>query len=150
VFAARGGNFAKTMLRLAQERDTLKVVGDQFGAPTSAELIADVSALCLRDVLHAEGEKLQGLYHLAADGETSWHGYAQFVLARAAQAGIVLKCPPEQVASIPASDYPLPARRPANSRLATAKLQQAFGLSLPHWSYHAERMLTEILTRENS
>lgn len=150
VFAARGGNFAKTMLRLGQERDTLKVVGDQFGAPTSAELIADISALCLHDVLRPGGDHLQGLYHLAADGETSWHGYARFVLAQAAQAGVVLKCSPDQVASITTAEYPLPASRPANSRLATAKLRQAFGLSLPHWSYHAERMLTEILTRENS
>ena len=150
VFAARGGNFAKTMLRLAQERDALKVVGDQFGAPTSAELIADISAFCLRDALRPDGDSLQGLYHLAAAGETSWHGYAQFVLSRAAQSGVVLKCPPERVVSIPATDYPLPARRPANSRLSTSKLQQAFGLFLPHWSYHAERMLAEILTPEHS
>ncbi len=150
VFAARGGNFAKTMLRLAQERDSLKVVGDQFGAPTSAELIADISAFCLRDALRADGESLQGLYHLAAAGEASWHGYAQFVLSRAAQSGVVLKCPPERVVSIPTTDYPLPARRPANSRLNTSKLQQAFGLFLPHWSYHAERMLAEILTPEHS
>ena len=150
VFAARGGNFAKTMLRLAQQRELLNVVGDQFGAPTSAELIADISAFCLRDALRPHGDSLQGLYHLAAAGETSWHGYAQFVLARAAQAGVALKCPPERVASIPTTDYPLPAKRPANSRLATSKLQQAFGLTLPHWSYHAERMLTEILTPEHS
>jgi dTDP-4-dehydrorhamnose reductase len=150
VFAARGGNFAKTMLRLAQTRDELKVVGDQFGAPTSAELIADISALCLRDVLRPGGDKLQGVYHLAAAGDTSWHGYAQYVLTRAAEAGVALQCSPERVIPIPTTDYPLPARRPANSRLATSKLQQAFDLSLPHWSYHAERMLTEILTTEHS
>ena len=150
VFAARGGNFAKTMLRLARERDFLKVVGDQFGAPTSAELIADISAFCLRDALRPHGDSLQGLYHLAAAGETSWHDYAQFVLTRAVKAGVSLRCSPEHVTSIPTADYPLPAKRPANSRLATSKLQQAFGLSLPHWSYHVERMLTEILTPENS
>jgi dTDP-4-dehydrorhamnose reductase len=145
VFAARGGNFAKTMLRLARERETLKIVDDQFGAPTSAELIADVTALCLRDVLKPGGETSQGLYHLAAGGETNWHDYARFVLAHAAQLGCALKCRAENVAPIPTDGYPLPAKRPANSRLDTSKLKREFGLYLPDWTYHAERMLSEIL-----
>jgi len=150
VFAARGGNFAKTMLRLAREREALNVVADQTGAPTSAELIADVTALCLRDILRPGGEALQGLYNLAASGETSWHGYARFVLDQAARAGVALKCDPAAIAPIPASAYPLPARRPANSRLDTAKLRQAFGVHLPDWTYHVERMLTEIFTKESA
>ena len=148
VFAALGGNFAKTILRLGRERDTLKIVDDQYGAPTSAELIADVTALCLRDVLKPGGEAMQGLYHLVAAGETNWHGYARFVLAHAAQHGCHMKCKAENVEPIPTDGYPLPAKRPANSRLDTSKLKQGFGLTLPDWKYHAERMLTELLTKE--
>jgi dTDP-4-dehydrorhamnose reductase len=148
VFAARGGNFAKTILRLGRERDTLKIVDDQFGAPTSAELIADVTALCLHDVQKPGGDALSGIYHLVADGETNWHGYARFVLAHAAKLGCTLKCQAENVGPIPTDGYPLPARRPANSRLDTAKLKREFGLYLPDWTYHAERMLTELLTKE--
>ncbi len=150
VYAARGDNFARTMLRLARERDSLRVVGDQFGAPTSAELIADVTAHCLRDAARPDGDSLLGLYHLAAAGETSWHGYAQFVLQQAAAAGAALRCAPGEVRAITTAEYPTPARRPAHSRLDTGKLRRAFGLTLPDWTWHARRTLTEILTRESS
>ena len=146
VFAARGGNFAKTILRLGRERDTLKIVADQFGAPTSAELIADVSALCLREVQRPGSDTLSGIYHLVASGETNWHDYARFVLTHAAQLGYELKCHAENVAAIPTGGYPLPAKRPANSRLDTSKLQREFGLYFPDWTYHTKRMLTELLT----
>ena len=145
VFAARGGNFAKTILRLGHEREMLKIVADQFGAPTSAELIADVTAHCLREVQNRENDALKGIYHLVAGGETSWHGYAQFVLEHAARLGCVLKCPANNVEPISTDGYPLPAKRPANSRLDASKLQQEFGLYLPEWTYHAERMLAEII-----
>ena len=145
VFAARGGNFAKTILRLGREREVLKIVADQFGAPTSAELIADVTALCLREVQNREHDDLKGIYHLVAGGETSWHGYARFVLEHAARLGCVLKCPAEHVEAISTDGYPLPAKRPANSRLDTSKLQRELGLYLPEWTYHAERMLAEII-----
>lgn len=143
VFAARGGNFAKTMLRLAADRESLNVIADQFGAPTSAELLADVTALAIRDVRtdRAPG----GLYHLTATGETSWHGYASFVIAEARRLGLPLKVAPDAIHPIPTEAYPLPARRPANSRLSTEKLQNAFGLSLPPWQYHVSRMLIELL-----
>lgn len=131
VFGAHGGNFAKTMLRLAQERDELKVIADQIGAPTGADLIADVTAAALHAVLQQPG--LGGLYHLAAAGETSWHGYARFVIAQAAEAGWPLRVQAEQVQAIPTSAYPTPARRPHNSRLALDHLQRAFGLTLPAW-----------------
>ncbi|MEO5793817.1 MAG: dTDP-4-dehydrorhamnose reductase [Rhodoferax sp.] len=144
VYAARGGNFAKTMLRLAKERDTLTVIDDQFGAPTGAELLADVTALALRSALSAPS--LAGIYHLAAAGETTWHGYAQTVLAQAQQAGIALKAGPEAVAAVPATDFPTIAQRPYNSRLDTHKLQAAFGLTLPHWQDGVARMLNETLT----
>lgn len=148
VFSARGANFAKTILRLAQDREELKVIADQYGAPTSAELIADITTLCLRDVLRPEGEAKRGLYHLAAAGETTWHGFACFVLEQAEKAGKMLKCPAVKVGAIPTSGYPLPAQRPSNSRLDTLKLQQAFDLYMPDWRYHTERMLTEIFAKD--
>ena len=143
VYAARGGNFAKTMLRLGQERDRLTVIDDQIGAPTGAELLADVTAHALRQVLTQP--ELAGIYHLVAGGETSWHGYAQFVLDQARAAGVALKVEPDAVQAVPTTAFPTPARRPLNSRLATDKLQQAFGLRLPPWQVGVARMLREIL-----
>ncbi len=148
VYGARGGNFAKTMLRLARERDQLHVIDDQIGAPTGADLLADVTAHALRQVLPAVGHNYlaqSGIYHLAAGGETSWHDYARFVLEMSRQAGVDLKVQPEQVQPIPSTAYPTPARRPHNSRLNTAKLRGMFGLTLPPWRQGVARMLTEIL-----
>ncbi|MEY4884340.1 MAG: hypothetical protein RIS34_2194, partial [Pseudomonadota bacterium] len=142
VYAARGGNFAKTMLRLAKERDRLTVIADQMGAPTAAELLADVTALALRTV--RKQPELAGLYHCAASGETSWHGYACHVLARARALGLPLKAGPDDVAAILTSSYPTPAQRPLNSRLNTDKLEAAFDLHMPHWQVHMNRMLDEI------
>ncbi len=146
VFAARGANFAKTMLRLAKERDQLKVIADQIGAPTGAELLADVTAHAIRTVkTMPDGQKLAGLYHLAAAGETSWHGYAQFVIERAQALGETLKAGPNNVLPITTADYPTPAQRPANSRLDTTKLRTTFGLHLPDWKDGVRRMLVEML-----
>jgi dTDP-4-dehydrorhamnose reductase len=142
VYAARGGNFAKTMLRLAKERDRLTVIDDQFGAPTGAELLADVTAHAIRATL--QDEKNTGLYHLVAAGETSWHGYAKFVVQQAQQAGVELKASPSTVDAVPTSAFPTPAARPQNSRLDTSKLQSTFGLTLPHWKVGVARMLREI------
>jgi len=148
VYGARGGNFAKTMLRLAREREQLNVIDDQIGAPTGADLLADVTAHAIRHVLPPMRHNdltPSGIYHLAAAGETSWHGYARFVLQRAQQAGQVLKAGPEQVQPIPTSAYPTPAKRPHNSRLDTRRLRNTFGLTLPPWQAGVERMLSEIL-----
>ncbi len=142
VYAARGGNFAKTMLRLAAERDKMTVISDQIGAPTSAELLADVTAHAIRAAITQP--QLAGLYHCVAGGETSWHAYACYVLEQARQLGWVLKAGPEQVARIVTADYPTAAQRPLNSRLDTHKLQAAFGLHLPHWHDHVRRLLEEI------
>jgi dTDP-4-dehydrorhamnose reductase len=148
VYGARGGNFAKTMLRLAQERDRLTVIDDQIGAPTGADLLADVTAHAVRAALrHGTIEAVSGIYHLVAAGETSWYGYARFVLDYARQAGIVLKVAPEDVVAVPASAFSLPAKRPRNSRMDTAKLRHTFDLSLPPWETGVARMLTEILER---
>ena len=153
VFAARGGNFAKTMLRLAAERDGLDVVADQYGAPTSAELIADVTALCLHRVLRgaggaSDGASLSGLYHLAAAGEATWFDYARHVIAGATARGLALKMSADAVNPIPALAYPLPAARPGNSRLSVRKLETTFGLHMPDWRLHVDRMLDEILEKK--
>lgn len=141
VYAARGGNFAKTMLRLAKERDRLTVINDQFGAPTGAELLADVTAHALRHLLQQPTDA--GLYHLAASGETTWHGYAQEVLASARAAGVALTA--ETADAVPTSAFVTPARRPHNSRLNTQKIQQTFGLKLPPWQQGVTRMLAEVI-----
>ena len=142
VYAARGGNFAKTMLRLANEREALTVIDDQVGAPTSAELLADVTAHAIRAAI--ANQQLAGLYHCVAGGETTWYGYCQYVLAQAQALGWTLKACPAQVSPTTTASYPTPAQRPLNSRLNTAKLQSAFGLTLPHWQQGVARMLTEI------
>ncbi|MFZ5456251.1 MAG: dTDP-4-dehydrorhamnose reductase [Pseudomonadota bacterium] len=143
VYAARGGNFAKTMLKLAKERERLTVIADQFGAPTGAELLADVSAHAAR-MLRARPE-LSGLYHCVAAGETSWYGYAAHVIARARAAGHAIKVAPDAILPIPTTDYPTPATRPLNSRLDTRRLREVFGLVLPPWQQGVDRMLAEIL-----
>jgi len=143
VYAARGGNFAKTMLRLAAERDRLTIIDDQHGAPTGAELIADVTAHAARQTL--ADPRLAGTYHLAAGGETTWHGYACHVIEAARARGVPLKVSAEAILPIATHAFPTPARRPANSRLDTHKLQQAFGLTLPAWQGGVNRMLEEII-----
>lgn len=144
VFAARGHNFAKTILRLAKDREVLRVVADQYGAPTSAELIADITA----QVLNHLPTNCYGLYHLAAAGETTWYEYANTIISRAIELGASLKV--KSIEPISTADYPLPAKRPANSRLDCAKLQSAFKLVLPSWQYHADRMLVEIIGNTNA
>jgi dTDP-4-dehydrorhamnose reductase len=145
VYAARGGNFAKTMLRLAQERDKLTVIDDQHGAPSGADLIADVTAHALRQVQATQNAALSGVYHLVASGETTWHGYSSHVIEEAKRISPALGWKVAEVAPVPTSAFPTQAKRPLNSRLSTAKLQQAFGLVLPPWQQGVDRMLNEIL-----
>jgi dTDP-4-dehydrorhamnose reductase len=143
VYAARGGNFARTMLRLAAERDALNVIDDQFGAPTGADLLADVTAHALRAL--PQRPELAGTYHCVAGGETSWFGYARFVVEWARERGHVVKVAPDAIRPVPTSAYATPARRPLNSRLDTTKLRKAFALHLPPWQVGVERMLVEVL-----
>ena len=143
VYAARGGNFAKTMLRLAKERERLSVVADQVGAPTGAELLADVAAHALRTAFARP--EVGGTYHLAAAGETSWHGYATHVIGQARSAGVALKVAADAIDAVPTSAFPTPARRPQNSRLDCSRLQHTFGLTLPPWQTGVDRMLAEVL-----
>ncbi|KGH11505.1 dTDP-4-dehydrorhamnose reductase [Comamonas thiooxydans] len=143
VYAARGGNFAKTMLRLAQEREALSVINDQWGAPTGADLIADVTAHAVRHVSAHEGDG--GLYHLVAAGETNWHAYASHVIERAQSLRPDLDWKVQSIAAVPTTAFPTPAARPLNSRLDTQKLQATMQLHLPAWQQGVERMLREIL-----
>ncbi|WP_028101460.1 dTDP-4-dehydrorhamnose reductase [Pseudoduganella violaceinigra] len=142
VFSAHGGNFIKTMLRLAGERDSLNVVADQFGAPTSAELIADVSALAL--AAYRRGALADGIYHLTAAGATSWHGLASYAIARAQARGAAFQVDPARICPIATEAYPLPAKRPKNSRLDTSKLAAALGLQLPDWKIHVDRLIDQL------
>jgi dTDP-4-dehydrorhamnose reductase len=145
VYAARGGNFARTMLRLAAERDELRVIDDQHGSPTGAELLADVAAIALRQAMARPA--LGGLYHCVAGGHTNWHAYACHVIDWARAHGVPLRLAREGIVAVPTSAYPTPARRPLNSRLDCSRLESTFGLRLPPWQQGVERMLQEIHPR---
>jgi dTDP-4-dehydrorhamnose reductase len=145
VYAARGANFIRTMLRLATERDALNVVADQFGSPTGAELLADATAHVLR---RAEGrDDLLGTYHVAARGTTTWCDYARLVITQARAAGWPVKVDHDRITPVPTSAYPLPARRPFNSRLDCGKLEAAFGLRLPPWQDGVRRAVAELTAK---
>ena len=143
VYAARGGNFAKTMLRLAQERERLTVIDDQWGAPTGADLLADVTAHAIAHLRQHPQDG--GLYHCVAAGQTNWHAYARYVIEQARSLRPELPIQVQEIAPVPTSAFPTPAQRPHNSRLNTSKLQTTFGLTLPHWQQGVARMLREIL-----
>jgi dTDP-4-dehydrorhamnose reductase len=164
VYAAHGRNFAKTILRLAKERTELRVVADQFGAPTSAEYIADITALALYQIKKYSPQyqredtgqernllapvHIMGTYHLVPKGETSWHGFARYVIEQAHQHGYPLCASMDKVFPISTAEYPLPAARPANSCLATQKLVETFGIHLPPWQYHVDRVVSELIKQE--
>ncbi|HCI5912488.1 TPA: dTDP-4-dehydrorhamnose reductase, partial [Klebsiella quasipneumoniae subsp. similipneumoniae] len=141
VYATRGANFAKTMLRLAGEKETLSIIDDQHGAPTGAELLADCTATAIRETLRDPA--LAGTYHLVASGETSWCDYARYVFEVARAHGAELAV--QEVKGIPTTAYPTPAKRPLNSRLSNEKFQQAFGVTLPDWRQGVARVVTEVL-----
>jgi dTDP-4-dehydrorhamnose reductase len=146
VLGAHGGNFAKTMLRLALEREQLRVVDDQFGAPTSAALLADLTAHLVRQYAREGADDFPyGTYHVTATGETSWYEYARFVLEAARDAGKPLRAGPEDVLPVKTAAYPAVAQRPANSRLDTVRFRQVFGLRLPPWQDGVLHVLRQIL-----
>ena len=148
VFGAHGGNFAKTILRLAKERESLNVIADQYGAPTSAHLIADVTAqVIVRYWNEVNRESFPyGIYHLVAAGETTWYDYAKYVIAYAEKAGIELRLKSSAIEAIPSINYPLPAPRPFNSRLDSGKLRKTFDLTLPDWHQDMVHVLEKIIT----
>lgn len=143
VYGVTGHNFIKTILRLAQEREQLTIINDQIGAPTGAELLADTTAQVIPKLLkHPE---LSGLYHAAAQGEATWHTYANFLLNFAREQQTPIKVSPEGIVPIETRDFPTAAMRPLNSRLDTEKFRHAFQLHLPPWQNGVTRMLTELL-----
>ncbi len=147
VYATYGNNFIKAILRLAQERDHLDIVDDQIGTPTGAELLADITA----QIIHTTGVNSydkSGIYHLTADGHTSWYSFADLILAYAKKFDKPLKVQPGTVRAIKTINFPTPAKRPLNSRLNTYKLQKTFGLTLPNWQTCAVRTLNEILGKK--
>ena len=147
VYASKGANFAKTMLRLARERERLTVIDDQFGAPTGADLIADVTAQAIRQVCALPAQSVHsGIFHLVAAGQTSWHGYASHVIEIAKRLRPESEWRVQEVAPVPSSAFVTAAQRPHNSRLATARLEATFGLRMPAWQDGVERMLAEILS----
>ena len=135
----------KTILRLAQQRDQLSIVDDQIGSPTGAELVADITAHVLRTLKYQSD--VSGIYHLVAKGETSWFEFAKFILQQAYNANFSLKVQANALSPIPSSAFPLPAKRPLNSRLNTSRLEETFGLNLPEWEISASRTLAEILNK---
>jgi dTDP-4-dehydrorhamnose reductase len=146
VVGAHGNNFLKTMLRLASERDGLRVVADQVGAPTSTDVLTKVTVNLLRTMLPAAKDDARfGTYHLAASGETTWHAYAQYVIAGALKRGAHVTCKPESIEPIPTHAYPLPAPRPANSRLNTEKIRSDFGVELPAWQVGVDAILDALI-----
>lgn len=148
VYASRGKNFIRTMLRLAAERDALQVIDDQHGAPTGAAFIADVTAHVLPMAIRQP--ELGGLYHLAAASEATWHGYAIRVIEQARRAGWPVKVAPEAIASVTTDAFPTKARRPGNSRLDCSRLEDAFDLCMPPWQQGVDHALAEILACERS
>jgi dTDP-4-dehydrorhamnose reductase len=146
VFSAHGGNFLKTMLRLARDRDTLNVVADQHGTPTSAELIADVTLLAIAAL--RQGRLENGIYHLTANGSTSWHDFAKYIVGRARANGAALRLNPDNIRAIGTADYPTAAQRPKNSTLSSAALKLALGVELPDWSSHTDRAIDQLTKLE--
>lgn len=146
VFGAHGNNFIKTMLRLAKDRPNLRVVADQFGAPTSAALIADITTEVLRKMARQyASDPRWGLYHLVAGGETTWHGLASYAIGLAGAMGLPLQAAPSDIVPITTADYPTPATRPANSRLDATKLQNAFAITPPAWQVGVDAVLDQII-----
>lgn len=151
VYATYGNNFIKTILRLALERDQLRIVNDQIGAPTGAELIADVTAHIVQALRgRQDADVLGGLYHLTAQGYTSWYGFAHYILTQVASANVAVKTTAGHLHPIASTDYPTPAVRPLNSRLDTTRLQETFNLYLPDWQDGVLRTLSEILANQQS
>ena len=152
VYASRGHNFVRTILKLAAERESLRVIADQFGVPTPAELLADVTALAVRQAGSAgeAGDACSGINHLAPRGETTWHGIAVAAVEAALAVGAALKCTPDRIAAIPTAEYPLPAPRPVNSRLSVDRIEGAFGIRCPDWRAHLTRTVTELLKGSNA
>jgi dTDP-4-dehydrorhamnose reductase len=145
VTGLHGSNFAKTMLRLAEERDEIKVVCDQVGAPTTADLIADATAHAVREATRAPRNVPDGIYHLVASGETNWHAYAVHIIETARLSGKPIRVSNDAIRAITTAEYPTLAKRPANSRLDTSKFRETFNLNLPSWHAGIDHVLQQMI-----
>lgn len=150
IFGSHGVNFLKTMLKLAAERDKLSVVSDQYGAPTSARVLADVVASIVKDLGEPGSYRKYGTYHVASLGEVSWHGYARLVVEKAIELGLKVKMSPEDIKPILSRDYPMPASRPANSRLDTTRVREVFSVDLPGWEDEVERVIRDLVSAQDA
>jgi dTDP-4-dehydrorhamnose reductase len=145
VYGSHGANFLKTMLRLIQEKESLNIVGDQWGSPASATMLADVTFKIVDTILKNKSFKDYGTYHVTNDGETNWHAYASLISSEAMKLNLKVKCAPDKIRAILTSEYPTAAKRPSNSRLNTDKLKKTFMLELPHWESEVKKVLKEII-----
>jgi dTDP-4-dehydrorhamnose reductase len=145
VFGSHGVNFLKTVLKLSQERDKLSIVADQVGSPTSAAMLADATAVIARQLFEPGASRKYGTYHFVADGETSWHGYAQWVVTKANELGLKTRISADAIRPITTKEYPMPAARPANSRLDTSKVMSVFGLNLPSWRDEVAQVVESLI-----
>jgi dTDP-4-dehydrorhamnose reductase len=145
VFGVHGNNFLKTILRLIQEKESLNIVGDQWGSPASATMLADVTFKIVDTILKNKNFNDYGTYHVTNDGETNWHAYASLISSQAMKLNLKVKCPPDKIHAILTSEYPTAAKRPSNSRLNTDKLKKTFMLELPHWESEVKKVLKEII-----
>ena len=150
LYGIHGKNFFKTIIKLAKERDELRVISNQIGAPTSAELVADVTSLCLYRIAQnsLSSKEISGIYHLTSTGKASWYDFAKYIIIEAQKFGGVFLTNPENIIAVNASEYVLPAKRPVNSLLDTQKLCKTFNLYLPSWQIHADRVIKELYLRE--
>ena len=145
VFGVHGNNFLKTMLRLIQEKESLNIVGDQYGSPASSSMLGDVTFKIVDTILKNKNFNDYGTYHVTNDGETNWHEYASLISSELIKLNANIKCAPCQIHPIPTSEYPTAAKRPLNSRLNTDKLKKTFVLELPEWQDEVKKVLREII-----
>ena len=145
VFGSHGNNFLKTMMRLIQEKDSLNIVGDQWGSPASATMLADVTFKIVDGIIKNKNFNDYGTYHVTNEGETNWHQYASLIASELIKSDVKIKCEPDQIRPILTSEYPTAAKRPFNSRLNTDKLKKTFMLELPHWELEVKKVLREII-----
>jgi dTDP-4-dehydrorhamnose reductase len=147
VYGVHGNNFMKTILRLANERNELRLVTDQIGVPTSARMLAELTASIIHPAI--KEPKLNGIYHVSPSGETSWLDYAKFILDSGKKLGIEFNVTSNNIKGILSDQFKFKAKRPLNSRLNTSKFKTAFNVELPHWKAEAEKTLKSILEKKN-
>ena len=145
VFGSHGNNFLKTILRLIIEKESLNIVGDQWGSPASSSMLSDVTFKIVETILKNKNFNDYGTYHVTTEGETNWYDYASLISNEAMKLNLKVKCAPDQIHSILTSEYPTAAKRPLNSRLNTDKIKNTFMLELPHWESEVKRVLRELI-----